>query len=122
LPNSGSYPLRLVSFHLTSLFVCHVGFSDCRYIIEKYDFRVVSSDIKSIPNFIQICPVVLGLNSCRQTEKPVHKLFSAPARAPTKPQIYEELPEHCSSGNLIIIFYDEGVVFRKIKNNKFLQF
>jgi hypothetical protein len=29
---------------------------------EKYYFRVVPNGITTIPNFIQICPVVLGLN------------------------------------------------------------
>jgi hypothetical protein len=37
--------------------------------IEKYDFRVDSNGITSIPNFIQICPAVLELNHAdRQTD------------------------------------------------------
>jgi hypothetical protein len=40
--------------HLTSFFICKE--------IENCDCRVVPGGTASIPDFIQICPVVLGLN------------------------------------------------------------
>lgn len=54
---------------------------------EKYEFRIVSSDITPMPNFIQIHPAILAVNLAdRQTDEPYMRSIHACAKKQSFPQ------------------------------------